>query len=98
MPHNGWLVEPREFRLETLHNCLRPVYRPEDWVDAVELALTKDHGYDEQACRASVDHLDWKNLWKVWERWFKKGLAGSYTEEDVQEAEDFKDKVRENMA
>ncbi len=74
VPHNGWLVEPREFRLETLHNCLRPVYRPEDWVDAVELALTGDHGFDEQACRASVDHLDWKNLWKVWERWFKEGL------------------------
>ena len=74
VPHNGWLVEPREFRLETLHNCLRPVYRPEDWVDAVELAITGEHGFNREACRASVDHLDWKNLWPVWEKWYLEGL------------------------
>ncbi len=83
IPHNGWLVEPYSYRLETLHNCLRPVYRPEDWVDAVELMLEGDHGFGVQECRASVDHLDWKNLWPVWRKWFEAGLeprAGGMSE------------------
>lgn len=62
-------VSPVAYRLDTLHNALRPVYEPGDWVTAtlklLEVPLERD------ACRASVSHLDWKNLWpSVVKKWF----------------------------
>jgi len=72
IPDDSWLVEPYSFRLESLHNCLRPVYRPEDWIEAIQGVLERRP--EEEFCRASIDHLKWSNLWPVWKRWFEEGI------------------------
>src|SRR5690349_222935 len=51
-------VDPYCYRLEGLHNSVRPVYRPEDWVGAVEHALD----YERNKCPDLVQHLRWEVL------------------------------------
>lgn len=72
IPDDSWLVEPYSFRLEGLHNCLRPVYRPEDWIEAVQ--KVREQKVEGEFCRASIDHLKWSNLWPVWLKWFERGI------------------------
>ena len=72
VPCKDWLVEPHSWRLETLHNCLRPVYQPEDWVSAVEKVL--ESNVSTETCTSAVSHLSYENLWPVWQRWFLEGL------------------------
>ena len=63
-------VDPVAYRLDTLHNCLRPVFRPEDWLMAVEVSMGV--GQPEQY-RALIEHLDWTKLWpRVWQPMFLK--------------------------
>ncbi len=66
----GYLVPPVTFRLETQHNCQRPVFHPAEFADYV------DRAFEEPACppRESVEHLFWNNLWPTWERWFVEGI------------------------
>jgi glycosyltransferase involved in cell wall biosynthesis len=74
IPNTVWLVDPVAERLDTPHNCLRPVYRPIDF--AVEIENVLCHGHDPAMCRSSVEHLDWKLLWPSrWKKWFLDGLA-----------------------
>lgn len=75
VPRTEWLVEPMAWRAEGLQNCVRPVYRPEDWVDAIRVALSDPA--DAQWCRESVEHLSWSNLWPAaWRKFFLEGLNG----------------------
>jgi glycosyltransferase involved in cell wall biosynthesis len=69
------LVKPVAWRLETQFNCLRPVYEPSDWVNAV-MTFTMGMELEEQRYRDSLAHLSWKNLWRgAWLPWFERGLA-----------------------
>jgi glycosyltransferase involved in cell wall biosynthesis len=61
-------VPSRTTRLEGIYNCVRPVHRYEDWVEAI-LALPKRTGES-----LLPTHLDWNNLWPSWAEWLKKGL------------------------
>jgi glycosyltransferase involved in cell wall biosynthesis len=61
------LVEPREWRLEGMHNCVRPVYRADDFVSAIISVL-------DQRVDGAVDHLAWMKLGHQWKRWFREGL------------------------
>lgn len=65
-----FLVPPREFRLDTLHNVLRPVFAPEEWVTSATRSLGML--WKREALRASVAHLGWTNLASVWTRWFEE--------------------------
>ncbi len=70
------LVEPAAWRLEGQHNCLRPVYRAEDFVNTV-LQVLEQHKQMEigrEQIAASVQHLGWSKLGPSWRRWFKEGL------------------------
>jgi glycosyltransferase involved in cell wall biosynthesis len=70
--HVGRKVKPVAWRLDTLHNCIRPVFEPSDWADAV-VELSEDMpGVDE--CVESVRHLQWPLLWTPWKRWFLEGI------------------------
>lgn len=73
IPSQNWLVEPQAWRLESIHNCVRPVYNPQDWAAAVERVLEEKP--DPEFCRQAVSHLDWGILWPAcWEKWLKAGL------------------------
>ncbi len=71
------LVEPWQYRIEGIHNCVRPVYTTEDWVTAIREVLASPA--DPVSNR--VEHLLWKNLWTVWKRWFSDGVGTSRNEE-----------------
>lgn len=71
VPWGECLVEPVMVRLDTLHNCFRPVFDPKDWVEVVMRCDVQP-----EACRAAIEHLDWKKLWpSVWRKWFLGGVA-----------------------
>lgn len=66
-------VEPIAYRLDTLHNALRPVYEPGMWAERVEVLLNGEISID--SCRGQVAHLSWKNLWPAcFKPWFLEGL------------------------
>ncbi len=70
------LVEPAAWRLEGQHNCLRPVYRAEDFVNTT-LQVLEQHKQMEigrEQIAQSVAHLGWGKLGPVWKRWLKEGL------------------------
>ena len=69
----NWLVEPVEMRLDTLHNCFRPVFNPVDWADRA-MDILADPPVPEE-CREMVVHLEWSLLWSQWKRWLLGGLA-----------------------
>ena len=71
------LVEPREWRIEGQHNCVRPVYRAEDFVNVTLQALEqhKQMGITREQVSKSVEHLSWAKLGAPWKRWFREGLA-----------------------
>lgn len=70
---DDFLVEPVTWRLDGLHNCVRPVFHPNHWVDAVERVLAED--YNREALRASIAHLSWGLLWpSCFSRWFEEGI------------------------
>jgi len=74
IPNSQWLVEPVSFRLDTPHNCLRPVWNPSHWATAMHEALNNSPG--PEYCRNSVLHLDWKALWpSAWKKWLIEGLT-----------------------
>ena len=73
VPNKDWLVEPVTYRLEGIYNNLRPVWAPEDWVEAITRCL--ENPWDAQECRRSVSHLDWMNLKGPWEKWLLKGVG-----------------------
>lgn len=73
VPNKDWLVEPLTYRLEGQYNNLRPVWKPQDWVNAI-IACLEDPSPEEE-CRRSVSHLDWHELGPVWRRWLLKGVG-----------------------
>jgi len=62
------LVTTGTFRTEGVYSCVRPVFSPQDWVNAI-LSLPSGLRY------TLPPHLDWKNNWPRWEAWFRKGAA-----------------------
>jgi glycosyltransferase involved in cell wall biosynthesis len=72
VPYKEWLVEPLAFRLDGLHNSIRPVLNPQEFVKCVNDALKMDMPKREVA--RNVEHLGYKNLWPSWEKWFREGL------------------------
>jgi len=72
IPNKDWLVGVSNWRVEGLGNSLRPIYNPEDFVEVI--LETLEEKPEPEYCRASVEHLDWKNLWFPWKRWILEGL------------------------
>lgn len=70
------LVAPTAYRLETQHNCIRPVFDPQDWVDAAMFLYSNIHPEEDLTgdYREKVEHLSWRNLWPRWNRWFEDGV------------------------
>jgi glycosyltransferase involved in cell wall biosynthesis len=66
------MPQPVGWRLEGLHNQVRPVFDPTDWAHKAELVLGFDVSHD--SVRASIAHLSWDGLWPMFERWFEEGL------------------------
>lgn len=66
------LVAPACYRMETEHNCVRAVYRIEDWVGAALALLAREP--QPERWHASVEHLQWAKIWPRWRRWFEEGL------------------------
>ena len=67
----GWLVAPVGWRYEGEHNCKRPVFNTQDWVEKI---LSAGRPRQEE-CNALVKHLDWRKLYpSVWRKWFQRGL------------------------
>jgi glycosyltransferase involved in cell wall biosynthesis len=62
-------VEPIAWRYDTRFNCKRPVFKAEDWVEAILHGLRP-----AEECRAAVEHLDWSKLGMMWQKWFREGL------------------------
>lgn len=73
--HEEMLVQAEGWRIETIHNNVRPVFHPNAWLAAAEESLGRE--WDRMALRASLAHLDWQNLWpSCWLPWFMKGREG----------------------
>lgn len=63
-----FLMKPIATRIETVYNCVRPVYDPKQWAYHIEKAL-KRNKTKESLLPA---RLDWNNLWaNEWEPYFK---------------------------
>ena len=71
------LVEPVEWRLEGQYDCLRPLFRPEDFVNVIMQTLESygDMKITPADVAKSVEHLSWKKLGHVWKRWLREGLG-----------------------
>ncbi len=64
-------VVPDGFHVEGQFNAQRPIFDPQNFVDAVIGFKQKP-----EDCRTSVAHLAWKPLWdSCWKKWFLKGIA-----------------------
>lgn len=64
-------VPPYTYRLEGIHNNVRPVYRPEDWVEFISYALK----FEREKCPDLVKHLNWEVLSVQWKKALRKLLA-----------------------
>jgi len=71
------LVPPVAWRLEGVHNCMRPVYRAEDFVTTILQAMEQHRAMEisREAVAACVAHLDMMRLGKTWKKWLREGLA-----------------------
>lgn len=68
-------LPPATFRLDTPYNVMRPVFEPEPWVQKIlELLDESDEPVTREHYRRQVEHLNWPNLWPVWEKWFREAL------------------------
>lgn len=67
------MPQPIGYRLEGLHNQVRPVFDPAEWAEKARIVLDYDGDVRESA-RAAVAHLAWTGLWPMFERWFEEGL------------------------
>ncbi len=75
VPNHLWLVEPISERLDTLHNCIRPVYSPVDFAARIEDVLNDPALRNPEMCRNAVAFLDWKALWpSTWVKFFLDGI------------------------
>ena len=72
VPNADWLIGAESWRVEGLGNSLRPVYDPSTFVEVIQDVLADKP--EQEYCRSSVEHLDWKNLWHVWKRWMLEGI------------------------
>lgn len=70
--HEDMLMNVQSWRLEGLHNQVRPVFDSSAWAAIAELSLRQDT--DHEAYRASVAHLSWDGLWPMFEKWLEEGL------------------------
>lgn len=68
-----FLTQPEMYRLEGLHNQVRPVYNPRIWASFSENIMGCE--WDREALRASIAHLSWDGLWPLFQQWFDEGLA-----------------------
>ena len=71
--HDYFTCNVSGWRLEGLHNQLRPVFSPEHWVNQATTIFT-EREFDRDALRASVAHLSWDGLWPMFQRWLEEGL------------------------
>lgn len=63
-------VVPCAYRLEGLHNSMRPVFDARNWVEHIEAALGR---YSVEQCRAMIEHLDWSVLFRShWIKWLRR--------------------------
>jgi glycosyltransferase involved in cell wall biosynthesis len=67
------LVVPVTYRLESIWNSLRPVWSPEDWVDAIKEVLAKE--WNREELRRGIQHLGWDNLVHPWRKWLLRGIG-----------------------
>jgi len=70
---HDYLIAPREWRLDGQHNCVRPVFSPNDWVDKIMQVLKQPP--DVQWLASRVEHLSYMKLGHVFRRWFKDGIV-----------------------
>lgn len=65
-----WRVPVEAYRLDTPYNCIRPVYDPVRFLNAIHEATILDRPVEP---RSLVEHLDWKQLWPAcWKKWFRR--------------------------
>lgn len=73
--HLGMLVQPQSWRVDGIHNQIRPVFESSVWANQANMILSATDGsYDREPLRSSVAHLGWRSLTASWERWFEGGL------------------------
>lgn len=66
------LIAPNGWRLEGIHNSLRPVFEPGDWVKAAARLL--EEPLDREWLRSRVEHLDMRLLGNRWRMWLRAGV------------------------
>jgi hypothetical protein len=69
---------PKEFlvpiegnRLESKWMIRRPSFRPTDFADRIEFALTPEG----KALAKLPEYIDWKNCWPEWKKWLLDGIS-----------------------
>lgn len=70
-----YIVDPEDFRLDTLHNLYRPILDPLNFARSVDYLVNNPESREE--VRANISHLFWPNLTPVWKNWFLNGLKRS---------------------
>jgi glycosyltransferase involved in cell wall biosynthesis len=71
-----YLIKPDLTRLESVFNCVRPVYDPKKWAWKIKKALTRNDATPHRFLVGKSllpPRLDWKNLWAAeWGPYFKR--------------------------
>jgi glycosyltransferase involved in cell wall biosynthesis len=68
-----YLVEASMERLDTQHNCIRPVFAVDDWVTQVMDVLHPKGGVNPIS--QQVEPFSWLKLVYPWRRWLREGLG-----------------------
>ena len=69
-----FLVQPMAWRLEGIHNCVRPVYNANDFVNKIVEVAEWSTPDRMRSTAANVEHLSWMKLGHRWKQWFRDGL------------------------
>lgn len=75
------LVEPEMYRLEGIHSNFRPVYTRNSWVKTIKDVLKNSR--NGRLKTKLPDRLDWNNLWKEWETYFRAAHQSLHQKEEI---------------
>lgn len=71
-----WLVPYATERLEGRWNNVRPVLNPLMWANKLTWVMDDTEGGSaKDRCVGAVSHLQWKNLFPVFKKWFLEGVS-----------------------
>jgi len=83
VPHEDWLCRYEATRTESVYALVRPVLDPAEIANRAWRAIEwkrKEPRVVQAWCRATVQHLGWEYLGRMWRAWVQQGVVGMGSE------------------